>query len=217
MFAVIFEVFPKPERREAYLAIAAALRPELERIDGSISNERFASRTRPGWLVSLSLWRDEKALIRWRTQAAHHAAQARGRAEVFGDYRLRVGEVMTDSGLSGGTVLPQLRFDETEASAAKVASLVEQPADALAAPASTEGDLFDSITRPGHGLAVHFWPDRAAAETWLAAQPAGARCRMVRIVRDYGMFARAEAPQYYAPVQAASRAAASAMSASDPQ
>jgi hypothetical protein len=43
MIAVIFEVWPKPERKKDYLDIAAQLRPLLEKIDGFISIERFES------------------------------------------------------------------------------------------------------------------------------------------------------------------------------
>src|ERR1700751_3690534 len=75
MFAVIFEVNPKPEQWDAYLGYAKLLRPELEQIDGFIDNERFSSLRREGWLLSLTIWRDEKAVIRWRTRARHHEVQ----------------------------------------------------------------------------------------------------------------------------------------------
>jgi len=93
MFNVVFEVRPRPDRLESYLALAAHLKPILAQRDGFIDNERFASRRREGWILSLSGWRDEKALVRWRTDAEHHRVQERGRSEVFEDYRLRVGEV----------------------------------------------------------------------------------------------------------------------------
>ena len=67
MFAVIFEVRPRPDQWDNYLGNAKLLRPELEQIDGFVSNVRYGSASRPGWLLSLSEWRDEKALIRWRT------------------------------------------------------------------------------------------------------------------------------------------------------
>ena len=41
MFAVIFEVQPKAEEMDTYLDLAMMLRPELERIEGFIDNERF--------------------------------------------------------------------------------------------------------------------------------------------------------------------------------
>jgi heme-degrading monooxygenase HmoA len=99
MIAVIFEVEPAPAQRQAYLDTAAALRAELEAIDGFISIERFASLAQPGKLLSLSFWRDEEAVRRWRNLASHREAQARGRQGVFRDYRLRVAEVVRDYGL----------------------------------------------------------------------------------------------------------------------
>src|SRR5580704_14853826 len=97
MFVVIFEVVPKQERWDEYLDLAKLLKPEIEQIDGFIDNERFESKRTKGRLLSLSVWRDEKAVIRWRTLAVHHQVQEKGRFEVFQDYRLRVGEFTADS------------------------------------------------------------------------------------------------------------------------
>ena len=99
MIAVIFEVEPDPERRQEYLDIAAALRVQLEAMDGFVSIERFESLSRPGRILSLSFWRDEAAVAAWRNAEAHRMAQARGRAGVFQDYRLRVAQVVRDYGL----------------------------------------------------------------------------------------------------------------------
>ena len=100
MIAVIFEVMPAPGRRQEYLDIAAALRPSLERQDGFISIERFASLTNEGKMLSLSFWRDEEAVKKWRQFEGHRLAQARGRGGVFADYRLRVASVMRDYGMT---------------------------------------------------------------------------------------------------------------------
>jgi heme-degrading monooxygenase HmoA len=100
MIAVIFEVRPRPERRQEYLALAAALRRDLEAIDGFVSVERFESLSEPGKLVSLSFWRDEKALAAWRNLASHRSVQQRGRREIFADYRLRVAGVIRDYGMT---------------------------------------------------------------------------------------------------------------------
>jgi heme-degrading monooxygenase HmoA len=100
MIAVIFEVWPKAERKQDYLDIAAALRPSLEQIDGFISIERFQSLTEPGKILSLSFFRDEAAVAAWRNLEAHRSAQAKGRAEVFANYRLRVAGVIRDYGMS---------------------------------------------------------------------------------------------------------------------
>jgi heme-degrading monooxygenase HmoA len=100
MYAVIFEVVPKPERKQDYLDIAARLRPELEKIDGFISVERFQSLTDPGKLLSLSFWRDEAAVKAWRNVEHHRQAQKAGREGVFRDYRLRIASVVRDYGMT---------------------------------------------------------------------------------------------------------------------
>lgn len=99
MIAVIFEVWPADGRKDDYLAIAASLRSELERIDGFISVERFESLSEPGKLLSLSFWRDEEAVANWRRTEAHRLAQGQGRAGIFSDYRLRVAGVNRDYGM----------------------------------------------------------------------------------------------------------------------
>jgi heme-degrading monooxygenase HmoA len=99
MIAVIFEVWPAEGQQQTYLDIAAQLRPLLEEIDGFISIERFESLTEPGKMLSLSFWRDEQAVAAWREFQPHRGAQARGRAEVFRDYRLRVAGVIRDYGM----------------------------------------------------------------------------------------------------------------------
>ena len=98
MIAVIFEVIPAEGRQQEYLDIAAALRPEVEKLDGFISIERFASLTHEGKILSLSIWRDEEAVKQWRRLESHRRAQARGRKELFADYRLRVAAVIRDYG-----------------------------------------------------------------------------------------------------------------------
>src|SRR5262245_10536392 len=92
LFSVIFEVHPRAEQWDTYLATAKMLRPELEKVDGFVENIRYRSLTRDGWILSLSSWRHENAVIRWRTQLRHHEAQERGRREIFLDYHLRVGQ-----------------------------------------------------------------------------------------------------------------------------
>ena len=99
MIAVIFEVWPADGHRQTYLDIAAQLRPLLDEIDGFISIERFESLTEPGKILSLSFWRDEQAIAEWRRRDPHRAAQARGRAQVFNDYRVRVAGVLRDYGM----------------------------------------------------------------------------------------------------------------------
>ena len=99
MIAVIFEVWPKPERKKEYLDVAAQLRPVLEKIDGFISIERFERLTEPGKILSLSFFRDEAAVHAWRVTNEHRLAQAKGRREIFVDYRLRVAGIVRDYGM----------------------------------------------------------------------------------------------------------------------
>ena len=99
MIAVIFEVRISPGRQQDYLDFAAALRTELEAVDGFLSVERFSSLTDSNRILSLSFWRDEEAVRRWRTASRHRAAQRAGRAGIFSDYRLRVASVLRDYGM----------------------------------------------------------------------------------------------------------------------
>jgi heme-degrading monooxygenase HmoA len=216
MFAVVFEVTPKPDQWEAYLGYAKLLRPELEKIEGFIDNTRFASRRRPGALLSLSTWRNEKALIRWRTHALHHGVQEKGRFEVFSDYRLRVGEVASDSRLPAGVSLPSERLDETERGASKLVAITERKLDAPPTETDAAGiakhfgfsvadgpvdwDVFEDINRTGEFVLLTSWLDAAAAKACPLKSGVDARHRIIRVIRDYGMSDRAEAPQYYPPV-----------------
>jgi heme-degrading monooxygenase HmoA len=229
MFAVIFEVQPKAERRNDYLELAKALKPKLEAIDGFIDVERYESKRTKGRMLSLSIWRDEKAVVRWRTQAEHHGAQEKGRFEIFDDYRLRVGEVTDDSASPPGAALPQQRFDETANADAKAASITElTPPDGAGATIEPKNlaaqlgldsravgvvdqDVFESIYNPGKLILLVTWRDSKALAAWTPAapQPAGAlRHRRVRIIRDYGLADRREAPQFYAEVRRAQNVAA---------
>lgn len=96
MFAVIFEVWPTVDGKEEYLRIASELREFLEGKDGFISIERFQSLTEESKILSLSFWRDEAAIEKWRNLSEHRGAQKRGRNLLFDSYRIRVAEVARD-------------------------------------------------------------------------------------------------------------------------
>lgn len=107
MITVIFEVQMPPDRKDGYLSLAAQLRSELEQIDGFISVERFQSLSDPDKLLSLSTFRDEQAVERWRQHEAHRQAQFAGRHGLFKDYRLRVARVIRDYGMHARAQAPQ--------------------------------------------------------------------------------------------------------------
>jgi len=107
MIAVIFEVEPAPGKRDAYLGIAAELRPLLDGIDGFISIERFQSLVDPKRVLSLSFWRDEEAVKAWRNTEEHRQAQQAGRGGIFAGYRLRIAHVVRDYGLTEREEAPE--------------------------------------------------------------------------------------------------------------
>jgi heme-degrading monooxygenase HmoA len=217
MFAVLFEVNPKSDQWDAYLGYAKMLKPEIEAIEGFIDNIRYRSLTREGWLLSLSGWRDEKALVRWRVQTKHHGAQEKGRNSVFRDYHLRVGEITTDTLPPAGEALHEQRFDETVAGHATTVTLIDtsRPAEwvkstgaediatwlglDISAAGLVAWDVFEAVLTPGDVILLLSWRNKAAAEAFdaQASLQKETRRRRVRIVRDYGMFDRREAPQYY--------------------
>lgn len=222
MFAVIFEVEPKQERFDDYLDLAKQLKPKLEAIDGFIDNERFKSHVVEGRILSLSTWRDEKAVVRWRAQGEHHAVQEKGRSAIFNNYHLRVGEIIADSVPPKGLQIEEARFDATEVGKAKLCTITEvsppRGARSGARPefllshlqleprldGLLEHDLFESIYNPGKVLVLASWRDKVAADGWKPAAFEGAgdiRHRQVRVIRDYGMFERREAPQFFPEVE----------------
>jgi heme-degrading monooxygenase HmoA len=232
MFVVIFEVQPKAGRFNDYLELAKYLKPKLEAIDGFIDNERYESTRTKGRILSLSTWRDEKSVIRWRTQGEHHGVQEKGRFDIFEDYHLRVGEVTDDSNPPQGIAVIEQHFDETENKTSKAASIVEltppqeqkvrqeseQTPGQIAAELGldtaggvVDQELFKSITTPGKLVLLVSWDGADAALAW---QPksvggfGGIRHRRVRVIRDYGMRDRGEAPQFYPDVSTGGRVAA---------
>jgi heme-degrading monooxygenase HmoA len=219
MFSVIFEVLPNDGRKDEYLELAKNLRPILDKMSGFLDVERYESKGRPGWVLSQSTWRDEKSMVRWRTQRDHHFVQSKGRFEIFADYHLRIGEITADTDPPKDVPVCEQRFDETEVGVAKIVTFTEvtpardvdlaTKADGLAAHlgldlasgAVAEHDVFESIYNPGKLALLTSWKDTDAGKAWSPGKPAGIvklRHRKIRIVRDYGRFDRREAPQYYA-------------------
>ena len=220
MFAVLFEVQPRGPQWNAYFGYAKMLRPDLEAIDGFIDNIRYRSLTRPGWVLSLSSWANEKSLVRWRTRARHHDVQVKGRDTVLADYRLRVGQLTGDTDVPHGQKLKEQRLDVTDIGDGKAVTLInpkvsvkqgsldEAEATSLAtqlglrtdAGGLVEWDIFDSVLEPGNPILLQAWADPENAGSTATGGQEELRHREIRVIRDYGMFDRRENPQYYPDV-----------------
>jgi heme-degrading monooxygenase HmoA len=220
MFCGMLEVNPKSDQVDKYFGMAKSLRPELEKIDGFIENDRYASLTRPGWLLSLSSWRDEKSLVRWSVETHHHKIMQAARDRVFADYQMHIGELVADTRLRSGLALPQQRLDVTETGAGRAITLLNAKREpdsvkqggavgvvkSIRFDPETSGviswDVFEAVTTPGEVIVLVKWGSLAPAETFQrdATLPDGVRLRNIRVIRDYGMFDRREAPQYFAEV-----------------
>lgn len=180
MLAVLFEVRPKPEGYEPYLAIAANLRPVLDATPGCLFIDRFRNLSDPAVILSHQFWQDEAALARWRNVPEHRKAQQAGRSKLFADYRLRIAEVV----------------DETAGNDKRVPHVAIVASSE--APCTAATDTFESIYNPGRFLSLFDAADRSGA--WALAEkavaPGGtiATRRVCAVVRDYGMFAREQAP-----------------------
>lgn len=219
MFSVIFEVQPRAEQWNAYLDKAKMLRPELEQIDGFVDNIRYRSLTREGLILSLSGWRDEKSLVRWRTKVRHHDAQAKGRSEILQNYHLRVGQVTKDNQLPPGHALCEQRLDETEVGEGTTITLINATrpkawtetgnaadcAEFLGLNPDADGlvawDVFDAVLTPGELILMIFVArqcrrrgvrQRIHRAGWVSGAPCprGARLRHVRPPRGAAILSR---------------------------
>ena len=198
MHALLFEVQPTPEGRDRYFEFAAALRPELNKNPGLVFIDRYESLSRPGVILSHSLWRDEASLARWRSNEKHYAAQCAGRRQLFADYRLRIGMVVEDwtpaSGLSSRT--EEGAYSDPSLIAPRYFVVVASRGDCAALPGS-EG--FRSVYREGEFLAVATLAARKEFTEILKRVPSISSVTSVRaalVSRDYGMHERDEAPQF---------------------
>ncbi len=200
MHALLFEVQPTPEGRGRYFEFAAALRPEVDQNPGLVFIDRYESLSRPGVILSHSLWRDEASLARWRSNEKHYAAQCAGRQHLFADYRLRIGMVVEDwapaAGLNSGT--EEGAYNDPSLAASRYFAVTASREDCVALPGS-EG--FRSVYREGEFLAISTLADRKEFSRLLeqvSGIPNVTSLRAALVSRDYGMHERAEAPQFLA-------------------
>lgn len=204
MIALFFEVLPHPGHDDAYFKIAAGLKPELETHAGLIFLDRYRSLDRPGWILSHQYWRDEASMVRWRTNARHHLAQKAGRHEHFADYRLRVARVIVDA-------TPGQPSRQTTEDAAYNDPVLTPPRYLVAV--ANDGTAYDiagaeryhSVNRAEAFVTLAPVATRDEGSALIATATGEKRAtaaRLCLISRDYGMHARAEAPQVFAAVSA---------------
>jgi pimeloyl-ACP methyl ester carboxylesterase/heme-degrading monooxygenase HmoA len=223
--AVIFEVEPSEKGRPEYLATAASLRPLLDEVDGFISIERFQSKKQPGRILSLSFWADEAAIAAWRSRERHHSAQEKGRAGIFKDYQIRVAHVLFDDHF-GQARQPrhESAYNDPARRTIKYLGILEitgEPRSMNQFLPKRRGvrrvETFASLTNPGKLVHLVDFATAGAAREWSREASAGSRraaqsglaCRVrtLEVLRDYGMFDRAHAPQYLPPAKETASAA----------
>lgn len=202
MLALFFEVRPKPDRVEEYLDTAAKLKPELDALGGCLLLDRFKSLEREGVLLSFQIWRDEAAMTAWRTNAVHHKAQTLGRTQIFLDYRLRVAQVVREEepGKPAWNAQRLNVYNDPAHKSPRYLMAVQSTSEAFVASEATYIESYASIYREGEYLHVAEVPSARAgievSENCRIGAPAY-NYRLCEIERDYGMFERAEAAQYY--------------------
>jgi heme-degrading monooxygenase HmoA len=208
MLALLFEVTPKPDGYQRYLDIAGRLRPALDKHDGFLFIDRYRSLSRPDTILSHSLWRDEASLAAWRTYEPHHHAQVAGREKILADYRLRIADVECVRMPGKADWRPERLSSYNEPSVRARRYLViamhsGRPSDAAAS------ETFESLATPGDFLCLYDASDLKAAMSLVdllapacsnAADSGVTAVRICEVERDYGMYERREAPQYYPPV-----------------
>lgn len=217
MFSVLFEVQPDKEQWDSYLADAKMLRPELGQYPGFVDNIRYRSLARDGWILSLSGWRDEASVVGWHERIRRQEAEGRGPNPIL-DYRLRVGEVTSDTRVPGAPKTAQHQPDGAGIAQGTSVTLIDakQSPEWVAANNPQEialylgfdlysygdcisWDIFDSVASPGEILLAVTWKDAQSANGHAATQivPDDARVRVIRVVRDHSIFHDCAAPEHH--------------------
>src|SRR3954465_3237083 len=202
MIGLFFEVQTKSGHRDQYLDLAASLKPDLEARGGCRFIDRFRSLTRENLLLSYQIWQDEAALTAWRAHAHHHDVQTIGRARVFSDYRIRVAQVIHEARPGQPVWRPERRTPYNDPSRRQPTYLLTAESKNARLPVETDwrGDAFASVYREGQFAHLIDLPDPQsgiAFGTRLFTDPTIEYFRVFEVMRDYGMYERAEAPQYY--------------------
>ncbi len=204
MQALLFEVEPRAGHEDHYFSHAAALRPLLKEHTGLIFIDRFKSLSRPEIILSHSHWRDEAAIAKWRIDAKHHKTQAAGRNKHFKDYRIRISHVLQNyaRGANVAAWSSEGAYSDPETHDTRLLTIIASEQKPFAQEA---GETYLSVNFDETYLTVASVQTEAAGRDLihLASRTATVTNAMLSLVtRDYGMFEREEAPQYFEPIAA---------------
>jgi len=206
MIALFFEVETRPGHRDQYLGLAASLRPALDAMGGCLFIDRFASLSRENLLLSYQIWQDEGAMTAWRVHGYHHEVQTIGREKVFSDYRIRIAQVIHEERPGQPVWQPERRtpYNDPARRASTFVLVAESKRAELPVQAEWRRDSFKSVYRDGIFAHLIDVPDQQSGMELgrqLLKDSTTEYFRVVEVMRDYGMFDRKEAPQYYPPVE----------------
>jgi heme-degrading monooxygenase HmoA len=170
--------------------------------------ERTTGRDRQGWFAVLDEWgargRSYREIADWLT--GEHGLSDWWAQKLIVEYE-------EARGIRPAAVRRDGTFEVGASKMVALTEIVTAAPDGLlatslgfdpAAAGLVDHELFESITDPAKRLLLTSWATAEAARAWRPTRPAAAgslRHRRVRIIRDYGMFERREAPQYYAAVE----------------
>jgi heme-degrading monooxygenase HmoA len=206
MISQFFEVQIKEGRIDRYLDLAASLKPSLEAMGGCLFIDRFKSLNRKNLVLSYQIWQDEGSMIAWRVDPKHHAVQETGREKVFADYRIRIAQVLHEERPDKTPWHPDRLSPYNDPKRRPPTFVVASESRNRVLPIETSWtrDVFESVYRPGifaHLVDVPSADAGVAIGRQLFSDSTTEYFRVFEVMRDYGMFNRQEAPQYYPPVQ----------------
>ena len=196
MLALFFEVLPKPGHEEHYFRHVAMLRPVLAEHTGMTWLDRFKSLSRDRVILSHQLWEDDAAIARWREDKQHQGSQTAGRYSHFEDYRIRIAEVYLRVE-QGGPV------EQFEPGAAASGGYIVA-GHSRGKPLSGLEESFASVNIDDAYVGVSSVANAEEAGRLLAGLTGDQNMSWAfaaRMIRDYGMYERDQAPQDYAPVE----------------
>ena len=206
MISQFFEVRIKEGLISRYMDLAASLQPALTAMGGCLFIERFESLTRKNLLLSYQIWQDEGSMTAWRVHAGHHGVQETGRERIFSDYRIRIAQVIHEARPDKPAWRPDRRTPYNDPARRPPTYVIATESSNAALPLGTlwEHDTFKSMYREDHFAHLVDLPDYQSGLEFgprLFADPTTEYFRIFEVMRDYGMYERGEAPQYFPSVE----------------